>query len=409
VILCGSGVGPDSMKPSELVNNGRAATRLVADEFRKLYGGPVGVFRAPGRVNLIGEHTDYNDGFVMPAALGFYTYIAAGPRVDRKLDVYSIDFNESRSFDLGNISAGPTGHWSDYVRGVAGVLQESGNAIRGANLVVKGDVPIGAGLSSSAALEVATALSLLANSGLNCSRVQVALDCQRAEQEYAGTKCGVMDQFISLFGTAQHALLLDCRSLGYELLRIQDNVRIVVCNTMVKHELASGEYNRRRVDCEQGVRFLQQFLPGVRALRDVSLSQLKRYGADLSEITYKRCRHVITENARVLAAAESLNESNLVRFGTLMGQSHLSLRDDYQVSCKELDLMVDLASQHRGVYGARMTGGGFGGCTVNIVEADAVDEFTVAVAREYESATGLQPEIYVCTAADGASEVTNIL
>jgi galactokinase len=397
------------MNPSEQVNRGRAATRLVADQFRKLYGDPIGIFRAPGRVNLIGEHTDYNDGFVMPAALGLYAYIAAGPRADRKLDVYSMDFDESRSFDLGNIPVGPAGHWSDYVRGVAGVLQERGNAIRGANLVVKGDVPIGAGLSSSAALEVATALALLTNSGLNWSGVQVALGCQRAEHEYAGTECGVMDQFISLFGKAQHALLLDCRSLGYELLRIQDSVRIVVCNTMVKHELASGEYNRRRVDCEQGVRFLQQFLPEIRALRDVKLSQLEQYGAGLSDITYKRCRHVITENGRVLEAANSLKESNLVRFGALMGESHLSLRADYQVSCKELDLMVDLASRYRGVYGARMTGGGFGGCTVNIVEADAVDEFTDAVASEYESATALQPEIYVCTAADGASEVTNLL
>jgi galactokinase len=397
------------MRQSEQVNNDRAATRLVADQFRELYGDPIGVFRAPGRVNLIGEHTDYNDGFVMPAALGFYTYVAAGPRADRKLDVYAVDFDESRSFDLGNIPAGPTGHWSDYVRGVAGVLQARGNAIRGANLVVKGDVPIGAGLSSSAALEIATALALLTNSGINCSGVQIALACQRAEHEYAGTKCGVMDQFISLFGTGQHALLLDCRSLGYESLRIQDHVRIVVCNTMVKHELASGEYNRRRADCEKGVRLLQQFLPETRALRDVKLSQLEQYGAGLSDITYRRCHHVITENARVLKAAESLKDSNLDRFGALMGESHLSLRDDYQVSCKELDLMVDLANQCRGVYGARMTGGGFGGCTVNIVEADAVDEFTVAVASEYENLTGLQPEIYVCTAADGAGEVTNLL
>ncbi len=294
------------MEPSEQMKNGQAATRLVAAQFKKLYGDPIGVFRAPGRVNLIGEHTDYNDGFVMPAALGFYAYVAAGSRVDRKLDVYSIDFDESRNFDLESIASGPTGHWSDYVRGVAEVLQAGGNEIRGANLLVKGDVPIGAGLSSSAALEVVTALALLTNSGLKWSGVEVALACQRAEHEYVGTKCGVMDQFISLFGKSQHALLLDCRSLGYELLRIQDHVRIVVCNTMVKHELASGEYNRRRADCEEGVRILRQFLPGISALRDVSLSQLEQYGAGLSDITYKRCRHVITENARVLEAAQSL-------------------------------------------------------------------------------------------------------
>lgn len=398
-----------TMEPSEQMKNGQAATRLVSAQFKKLYGDPIGVFRAPGRVNLIGEHTDYNDGFVMPAALGFYAYVAAGSRVDRKLDVYSIDFGESRTFDLESIASGPTGHWSDYVRGVAEVLQAGGNEIRGANLVVKGDVPIGAGLSSSAALEVVTALALLTNSGLKWSGVEVALACQRAEHEYVGTKCGVMDQFISLFGKSQHALLLDCRSLGYELLRIQDHVRIVVCNTMVKHELASGEYNRRRADCEEGVRILRQFLPGIRALRDVSLSQLEQYGGGLSDITYKRCRHVVTENGRVLEAAKSLKESSLVRFGALMGESHLSLRDDYEVSCKELDLMVDVANQLPGVFGARMTGGGFGGCTVNMVEANAVGEFAVSVANAYRSATGLQPEIYVCTAADGASEVTDLL
>jgi galactokinase len=397
------------MNPSQQMNGGRAATGLVADQFRKLYGDPSSVFRAPGRVNLIGEHTDYNDGFVMPAALGFYTYVAAGRRTDHKLDVYSVDFDECRNFDLRNIAAGPEGHWSDYVRGVAEVLQAAGNEIGGANLVVKGEVPIGAGLSSSAALEVATALALLANSSLTWAGVQVALACQRAEHEFAGTQCGVMDQFIAVFGKAQHALLLDCRSLGYEPLRIQDHIRIVVCNTMVKHELASGEYNRRREDCEQGIRYLQQFLPEIRALRDVSLSQLEKYGDALSDTIYKRCRHVITENARVLEAAKSLKVSNLGRFGTLMGESHLSLRDDYQVSCKELDLMVDLANQCPGVYGARMTGGGFGGCTVNIVEANAVREFSVAVVNEYQSATGLQPEIYVCTAADGASEVTDRL
>jgi galactokinase len=391
------------------MKNGQAATRLVADQFKKLYGDPIGVFRAPGRVNLIGEHTDYNDGFVLPAALGFYAYVAAGPRTDHELAVYSVDFDESRNFDLGSITSGPLGHWSDYVRGVAAVLQAGGNEVRGANLVVKGDVPIGAGLSSSAALEVATALALLKTSGLACSGVEVALACQQAEHQYVGTKCGIMDQFVALFGKSQHALLLDCRSLGYERLLIQDHVRIVVCDTMVKHELASGEYNRRRADCEKGVRILQQFLPGIRALRDVGLSQLEQYGASLPDITYKRCRHVITENGRVLEAAESLKQSDLARFGALMAESHLSLRDDYEVSCKELDLMVDFAHQSPGVYGARMTGGGFGGCTVNMVEANAVDEFAVVVAREYKNATGVRPEIYVCTAADGAREVTELL
>ena len=397
------------MEQTEPINDSKATMRLVARQFRELYGEPIAIFRAPGRVNLIGEHTDYNDGFVMPAALEFYTYVAAGPRTDRELSVYSIDFNETKNFHLDDLEGGPTGHWSDYVRGVAGVLQASGDAIRGANLVIKGEVPIGAGLSSSAALEVSTALALLANSELTWDRVQVARTCQRAEHEYAGTKCGIMDQFISCCAQANHALLLDCRSLKSELLKIEDPVRIVVCNTMVKHELAGGEYNRRRADCEAGVRFLQRYLADIRALRDVSPSQLAEYGVGLPPETYRRCRHVVGENARVLEAAEALQDGDLVRFGVLMYASHASLRDDYEVSCKELDLMVELASKCTGVYGARMTGGGFGGCTVIIVDADAVEEFKATIASGYNGATGLHPEIYVCTAADGAGEVTHLL
>ena len=393
----------------EQMNDSKDTTSLVAHQFRELYGEPIGVFRAPGRVNLIGEHTDYNDGFVMPAALEFYTYVAAGPRTDRELSVYSIDFDETKCFHLDDLAGGPTGHWSDYVRGVADVVNASGDPIRGANLVIKGEVPIGAGLSSSAALEVATVLALLANSGLTWGRVDVAKACQRAEHEYAGTKCGIMDQFISCCARANHALLLDCRSLEYELLRIEDRVRIVICNTMVKHELAGGEYNRRRADCEAGVRFLQRYLPDIRALRDVSPSQLAEYGVGLPPETYRRCQHVISENARVLEAVQALKDGDLLRFGVLMYASHASLRDDYEVSCKELDLMVELARKCGGVYGARMTGGGFGGCTVNLVDANAVEEFKAAIAGDYNDATGLHPEIYVCTAADGAAEVTDLL
>ena len=397
------------MEKTEQADNSKELARLVAREFKKLHGEPSGIFRAPGRVNLIGEHTDYNDGFVMPAALGFYTYVAAGPRSDRNLSVYSVDFDESRSFDLDDLTGRPMGQWSDYVRGVAGVLQASGKAIRGANLVIKGEVPIGAGLSSSAALEVSTALAMLANSGLKWSRVEVAKACQRAEHEYAGTKCGIMDQFISCCGRADYAVLLDCRSLDYELLRIENRVRIVVCNTMVKHELVGGEYNRRRTDCEAGVRFLRQYLPDIRALRDVSPSQFAEYGTGLPSVTYRRCHHVIDENARVLEAAQGLKEGDLARFGVLMYASHASLRDDYEVSCNELDLMVELARKCRGVFGSRMTGGGFGGCTVNLVEADVVEEFKATIEREYKRATGIHPEIYVCTAADGAGEVTDQL
>jgi galactokinase len=363
------------------------------------------IFRAPGRVNLMGEHTDYNDGFVMPVALEFYTYVAIGPRKDRQIHLRSLDFKESREFDLSAKVAGPSGDWSDYVRGVAAVLDAATHRISGANLVIKGEVPMGAGLSSSAAVEVSSALAFLAISGIELDRAEVARLCQRAEHEYAGTKCGIMDQFISCFGRANHALLLDCRDLTYKMLKIDEQVRIIICNTKVRHELASGEYNRRRADCEAGVRYLQQHLPAVRALRDVTLEELDRYGESLPEITFRRCRHVISENTRVLAAAKALQSVDLREFGRLMAESHRSLRDDYEVSCPELDIMVEIAQKIRGVFGARMTGGGFGGCTVNLVRADAVEEFHKTVAREYQAAVGLRPDIYTCSAADGAAEV----
>jgi galactokinase len=394
------------MQPSSLPINHQHPLPLAEEEFRARYGSPEGTFMAPGRVNLIGEHTDYNDGFVMPAAIGFATYVVAGPRNDDKLSVSSIDFRENCEFDLSGDARGPTGHWSDYVRGVATVLRSENIPIRGANLVVKGEVPIGAGLSSSASIEVATAFALLGINHLCLDRRKIASLCQRAEHEYAGTKCGIMDQFIACFGRADHALLLDCRSLEFETLKLLSSVRIVICNTMVKHELAAGEYNRRRADCEAGVRILQQFLPDIRALRDVTLSQLSEHAADLPPLVYRRCRHVISENARVLSAGVALKQNDLRRFGALMAESHSSLRDDYEVSCAELDRMVELAVGCAGVYGARMTGGGFGGCTVNLVDASAVDQFKVAVARGYQQSFGIQPEIYICTAAEGAEEIT---
>ncbi len=394
------------MDRSSLPINNQSAILLVDEELRARYGAPDGIFMAPGRVNLIGEHTDYNDGFVMPAAIGFATYVAAGSRRDDKLGVYSIDFHEGREFDLAENPQGPTGHWSDYVRGVAAVLRSQSVPIHGANLVIKGDVPIGAGLSSSASIEVATAFALVGVNHLNLDRRTIASICQRAEHEYAGTKCGIMDQFIACFGQANHALLLDCRSLEFEALNIATSARIVICNTMVKHELAAGEYNRRRADCEAGVRILQRFMPGIKALRDVTLTELAEQQSEMPPIILRRCRHVISENARVLDAGEALKRNDLRRFGALMGESHASLRDDYEVSSPELDRMVELARTCSGVYGARMTGGGFGGCTVNLVDADAVDEFKLAVAHGYQQSFGIHPEIYVCTAADGAKEIT---
>jgi galactokinase len=362
-------------------------------------------FRAPGRVNLIGEHTDYNDGFVMPAALDFSTWVRISPLDERKLKIFSENFEEEIEVELDDQNLSAHEHWSDYPVGVAVVFERAGYRLRGARLEIRGEVPIGSGLSSSAAVEVATACALVANSGLEIDPRELALICQRAENEFVGARVGIMDQFISLFGQTRKALLLDCRSLEFRLLPLPDNVRLIICNTMVKHALASSAYNERRAQCEAGVKYLAKFVPNVTALRDVTIKQLEEHCNGLDDVVYRRCRHVITENSRVLSAGEALENDDLARFGELMAASHRSLRDDYEVSCKELDLMVELAQDVEGVFGARMTGGGFGGCTVNLVADSHVDLFKERVSQEYERATSLRPEIYICTAANGAEEV----
>ena len=366
---------------------------------------PPRTFRAPGRVNLIGEHTDYNDGFVMPAAIDFSVFVRVWPREDRKLQIHSENFNDQVEFDLDEPDPVARRHWSDYVVGVAVTLERAGYRLRGADLQIRGEVPVGSGLSSSAAVEVATACALTANSDLSIDRRELALICQRAENEFVGARVGIMDQFTSLFGQAERALLLDCRSLEFKLLPLPDTVNLVICNTMVKHALASSAYNARRAECEAGVRHFVHYLPNVKALRDVTIEQLVQFGRDLPDVVYRRCRHVITENARVLAAAEALERHDLHRFGELMAESHKSLRDDYEVSSRELDLMVDLARRVEGVYGARMTGGGFGGCTVNLVDARHVEEFMQTVPNDYQRIIVLRPEIYVCEPSDGAEEI----
>jgi galactokinase len=378
-------------------------TRLsnIAERFRTRFNGVPRVYRAPGRVNLIGEHTDYNDGFAMPAAIEFYCWVAIGPRDDRRLSVYSEEFSASHEADL-SVANSPTKSWSDYPIGVALEMEKAGFPLRGANLLIESEVPMGAGLSSSAAIEVATALALAEHSGAWPDRLQLARLCQRAENEYVGARVGIMDQFVSLHGQKDHALLLDCRSLTFESLAIPDSVKLVISNTMVKHELASSEYNRRRADCEEAVRRLSAVLPGIRALRDVSLDQLEQHRDVLSGVLYKRALHIVTENARVLDSGQALRTGDIERFGRRMAESHRSLRDLYEVSCRELDLMVDLAYQLKGVFGARMTGGGFGGATINLVDARYAGEFKEKLAKSYQKETGLMPQIYICKPAEGA-------
>lgn len=352
-------------------------------------------------MNLIGEHTDYNDGFVLPAAIQFHTTIAIAPRPDQRLVVFSENYSEQVELGLEQLPAEPRRHWSDYVVGVARKLAERGIRLRGASLLIDGNVPQGAGLSSSASLEVAVCQALLEVEHETMEGTQMALLCQRAENEFVGARCGIMDQFVSVHGQKDHALLLDCRSLACRHQPIPEAVRLVICNTMVRHSLAGGEYNQRRHECETAAQYFSRLVPGVKALRDVSLEDFEKYGAALPEIVQKRCRHVITENARAIKAAEALTRQDLPQFGQLMKESHVSLRDDFQVSCRELDTMVELADQIDGVYGARMTGGGFGGCTINLVRRDRADAFEAKMTEGYEKAVGERPEIYVCTAASG--------
>lgn len=377
----------------------------LAHKFEQLFHETPSLYQAPGRVNLIGEHTDYNDGFVMPAAIDFYTHVAIAPRSDRKLVLHSVNFSEQVDFDLDSLPATGADHWSSYVVGVAKSLLQAGLILSGANLLIDGNVPLNSGLSSSAAIEVASGFALWEATGQSPDRTLLAKLCQQAENEFVGARVGIMDQFISCHGQQDHALLLDCRSLEFQLLPLPEEVRLVICNTMVKHSIASGEYNERRAECEQGVQLLMRYLPAIVALRDVTEADFLKYEAELPEPIQRRCRHVITENTRTLKAATALTRQDLTTFGKLMYESHRSLRDDYEVSCAELDLMVELATQAEGVYGARMTGGGFGGCTINLVKAEHVEAFRQTVARGYEQKLKITPEIYVTTAATGASRV----
>jgi galactokinase len=357
--------------------------------FQALFGGIPRIFRAPGRVNLIGEHTDYNDGFVMPVAIHLSTWVAIAPRPDGKFVVHSENFSQTAEMGETDVS------WSRYVFGVVRVLERMEYQLGGADLLIYSDLPIGAGLSSSAALEVSVGYALLRMSNAELDLTVLAHVCQRAEHEFAGVRCGIMDQMIACHGRVQHALMLDTRGLEYELFPLPGNVRVVVCNTMVKHNLAAGEYNSRRFECESAARTLG------RSLRDVTLTDL----GNLPEKTRRRARHVVTENARVQSAAAALKSNNLDELGRLMCESHRSLRDDYEVSCRELDLMVEISSSLDGVYGARMTGGGFGGCTVNLVHADCVELFHRIVVERYKKATGVHPEVYVCSVGSGVEEV----
>jgi galactokinase len=377
---------------------------LRAEFARQLNSAPR-VFSAPGRVNLIGEHTDYNEGFVLPMAIDRRTYVAIVKRNDRRVRAQSLVLKDAQEFDLDDRSRASESKWLRYVAGVAWTLIEQGFELTGANLVIDSDVPIGGGLSSSAALEVAIGKALTSIADVTIDNVALALAAQQAETVFAGARVGIMDQLTAILGRKEHALLIDCRSLEAKQISLENlNTAIVICNTKVKHDLASSAYNERRAECERGVEHLRRKLPHIRSLRDVNLAEFLEYESEVPEVSRRRCRHVVTENDRTLKAAIALQSGDLNRLGSLMRASHESLRDDYEVSAPELDAMVEIAWRHEAVIGARMTGGGFGGCTINVVRPAAVDDFSRFMRNEYRAATNIEPDIWVVKADEGARE-----
>ena len=379
-------------------DKGQGVRDRVRDEFRRRFGGePSFIARAPGRVNLIGDHTDYNDGFVLPMAIDRAVWLALRPRDDRRVVVHSLDFDQDASFALDQGTA-RQGGWVEYLRGVAWALDEAGRPTAGWEGVVAGDVPLGAGLSSSAALELATARGFAAITGVIWQPVAMARLAQRAENEWVGVNCGIMDQLISAAGVSNHALLIDCRTLETRSVPIPGSVAVVVLDTGTRRGLVDSAYNERRAQCEAAARVF-----GVAALRDVDVETFVVREHELDATTRKRARHVVTENARTLEAAELLGRGDVDRVGALMDESHRSLRDDFEVSRPELDTMVALARRERSCVGARMTGAGFGGCAVALVRRGDADAFARSVARGYADAVGIQPSVYLCAASEGAS------
>ena len=362
---------------NELIRNG------IQEKFLNLFNEKPLIVRSPGRVNIIGEHTDYNDGFVLPAAINKAIYLAITARTDEQVHLYSSEFNASFQTTLSQMRPAKE-VWPNYILGVADQLVKRGYVIRGFNLVIDGDIPIGSGLSSSAAVECATAFALNALFDLNITKLDLALIAQKAEHEFAGVLCGIMDQFASVFGKKDQVIRLDCRSLEYEYVPLKlEGYQLLLLNTNVKHSLASSEYNTRRNQCERGVALVKKHHPEVESLRDVTMDMLLRYVKDSDELIYRRCKYIIEENQRLLEGCEDLINGRIDYLGQKMFQSHEGLRREYEVSCPELDFLVDAVKNHPGVLGARMMGGGFGGCTINIVKENAVDQLVRELSRAY--------------------------
>jgi galactokinase len=375
-------------------------SRSMREAFIRRFGRPPKLFRAPGRVNVIGGHTDYNDGFVLPTTTALYTWIGIAPRADRILRAFSRRFDSVQEVDLGQITKRRDGDWFEYVKGVASILEASGRPLRGADLVIDGEIPLGGGLSSSASLETALALALLDGAGVEIERAELARLCQRAESDFVGARCGIMDQFVISCCARGRAMMLDCRSLEFRLAAMPNDARLLIVDSGVSHRLPSGHYNSRRKECEQAVSRLAGRIPQLGSLRDLDLEQLEDEKKTLGDRLYRRCRHVLNENQRVEAAYAALQVGDVAHLGKLITASHVSLRDDYEISCAELDALVEIMVDRPGVYGARLIGGGFGGCALCLVDAPHLDQVIDEVRTTYGELLGRLPWIHAVTAAD---------
>ncbi len=374
--------------------------KKLQQEFKQRYNKEPLIVAAPGRVNLIGEHTDYNEGFVLPGAVDKRIYVAVAPNNSETVNVFANQFNESFSFSLANIE--PHRGWMNYLLGVAYYVQQAGKKIGGVDVMIDGDIPVGAGMSSSAALCSGWGFALSELFGANLSRMELAFIGQRTEHNFVGLQCGIMDQFASLHGKKGHVIKLDCRSMEYEYIPFNfSDYRIVLVNSMVSHSLAGTEYNVRRQQCGEGIAVLKKHYPDIKSLRDVSPAQLEAHKQELDPIVYDRCSYVVNEKERLLAGCAALQKGDLSAFGQLMFATHEGLSKKYEVSCAELDFLANEARNIKAVAGARMMGGGFGGCTINIVKADAVDSFTQHMQKAFASRFSKTPEVYVTQVEDG--------
>jgi len=364
------------------------------------------VIRSPGRINLIGEHTDYNEGYVLPAAIDKAAFFVLTPRDDNNINLHSLDFHENYFTTIDEFRKSENSSWPNYILGVAEQFKKAGAALRGFDGAITGEIPLGAGLSSSAAVECAVAMALNEISGKKFEKLQLVKMSQRAENEFVGVRCGIMDQFASVFGIRDHVIKLDCRSLEYEYVPFKmEGIKIVLFDSGVKHSLASSEYNVRRQQCEAGVEMIRKFHPEVKSLRDATMEMLDEFIFPRDKIIYRRCKYVVEENARLLNACEDLKKNDLASFGKKMFATHEGLSHEYEVSCEELDLLVDAVKEHPNVIGARMMGGGFGGCTINIVPENVVDDLIRDVAEKFEMKLNQELKSYIVNIADGTSAI----